>query len=79
MCLGVDFGNLTQQIYFFDPKIKEFFFRIQLTPNFWRCENKLRVVRSRQHHDGTYMAILSSEKKDNFHFSLFEHNIYVAC
>ena len=32
-CFGVDFGNLTKQIYLFDPKINGVFFRIQLTPH----------------------------------------------
>ena len=56
-----------QQIDFFDPKIKAFFFRIPI----FGGVNELRTVRSRQHDDGTYMAILSNEKNRNF--SLFEH------
>ena len=56
-----------QQIDFFDPKIKAFFFRIPI----FGGVDELRTVRSGQHDDGTYMAILSNEKNRNF--SLFEH------
>ena len=76
MCFGVDFGNLAEQIYFFDPKIKAFFFRIQLTLNFGGV-NELRTVRSRQHDDGTYMAIISNEKNKSHNFSLYEHGCKV--
>ena len=55
MCFGVDFGNLTQKIYFFDPNFTTFF-------RIFGGVNKLRVVRSIQYDDGAYLAILSSEK-----------------
>ena len=74
MCFGVDFENLTQQIYFFDPNHKNQGVFLQ---NSVRTA-PLRVVRSRQHHDGTYIAILSSEKKENHNFSFFEHGWLVS-
>ena len=55
MCFGVDFGNLTQKIYFFDPNFITFF-------RIFGGVNKLRVVRSIQYDDGAYLAVLSSEK-----------------
>ena len=63
-----------QQIDFFDPKTKAFFFRIPI----FGGVDELRTVRSRQHDDGTYMAILSNEKNEKiaiFHFL----NMCVKC
>ena len=44
MCFGVNFGNLTEQIYFFYPKIKAFFLQNSVDTEFLEVLTRLELL-----------------------------------